>query len=113
MIEVETGTDLLILDLEMPYSQGIDVLELLFERKPLLPVVIHTLLTDHAAHNAVKRAAAFLEKRGNNIDSLKDVVSSVLRNAYPERFAAASDNSNTREYSVELEESGTEKTHIE
>jgi DNA-binding NtrC family response regulator len=84
LIDAEAGTDLLILDLEMPYSQGIEVLELLLNRRPLLPVIIHTLLTDQAANDAVKRAAAFLEKRGNNIDSLKDAVSSVLRKAYPD-----------------------------
>lgn len=86
LIDAETDTDLLILDLEMPYAGGPEVLELLFDRKPFLPVVIHTLLTDHAAHHSVQRAAAFLEKRGNNIDSLKEVVSSVLRKSYPDRF---------------------------
>jgi CheY-like chemotaxis protein len=86
MIEAEENPDLLILDLEMPYADGPEVLEQLLDRRPLLPVVIHTLMTDNANHEAVRRAAAFLEKRGNNIDNLKEVVVSVLRKSYPDRF---------------------------
>ncbi len=104
MIDAENCADLLILDLEMPYSEGPEGLELLFDRKPFLPVVIHTLLTDHAAHQAVKRAAAFLEKRGNNIDSLKEVVSSVLRKTYPDRFVSEAESSPDGESAQEIEE---------
>jgi CheY-like chemotaxis protein len=93
LIDERSDTDLLILDLEMPYSGGPEVLERLFDRQPFLPVVIHTLLTEHVGHQAVKRAAAFLEKRGNNIDNLKEVVLSVLRKTYPNRFVTPTDES--------------------
>ena len=79
--------DLLILDLEIPYIDGIEILEKLQREKNNVPVVVHTLLTHYANYPVVKRAAAFLEKQGNNITGLKQVVFDVLRNCYPARFS--------------------------
>ncbi len=56
-------------------------------------MVIHTLMTENVGHQAVKKAAAFLEKRGNNIDNLKEVVLSVLRKTYPNRFVTHTEES--------------------
>ncbi len=86
IIETETSGDLLILDLDMPYFGGPDVLEKLQLLKPSLPIVIHTLPTDLSTHEAVKKVAAFLEKKGTNIDHLKAVVRAVLQRSYPKRF---------------------------
>ncbi len=85
-IEASEPPDLLIVDLEMPCSEGPEVMETLLARNPLLPVVVHTFLTEEAAQEVCGRAAAFLEKRGNNIDHLKETVSRVLRRCYPHRF---------------------------
>ena len=84
MINGGASPDLLILDLEMPYGAGPEVLEQLRSRNPLIPVVIYTLLTDNAAHEAIQTAAAFLEKRGNNIEDLKTLVEEVLKKRYPQ-----------------------------
>jgi DNA-binding NtrC family response regulator len=86
LIDGATPADLLILDLEVPCFGAADLLEQLNSRKPLLPVVVHTLLTETSTLPGVNRAAAFLEKRGNNIDHLKDVVFAVLKRYYPNRF---------------------------
>ena len=85
-MEAKEPPDLLIVDLEMPCSGGPEALETLLERNPLLPVVVHTFLTEEAAQEVCERAAAFLEKRGNNIDHLKETVVTVLRKYYPHRF---------------------------
>lgn len=85
-LELDAGPDLVILDLDMPIYGGSELMDQLLDRRPLLPVVIHTLLTEHLAHQSIRRAAAFLEKRGNNIDHLKTVVLGVLRKCYPNRF---------------------------
>jgi DNA-binding NtrC family response regulator len=85
MIEEEKHPDLIILDLEMPYTNGPEVLEQLQGRMPSLPVVVYTLMTDHSTHGTLQKAAAFLEKRGNNIDDLKALVEKVLREWYPHR----------------------------
>jgi DNA-binding NtrC family response regulator len=86
LIDGPAPADLLILDLEVPCFGGADLMEQLNNRKPLMPVVVHTLITEPSALESVNRAAAFLEKRGNNIDHLKDVVFAVLRRYYPDRF---------------------------
>ena len=86
MTRADEPSELLILDLDMPYVSGLTILEELQNRKSSLPVVIHTLLTEHAKHPAVQRAAGFWEKRGDNIDGLKATVTQVLRKYYPRRF---------------------------
>jgi DNA-binding NtrC family response regulator len=83
MIDGGAKPDLLILDLEMPYAAGPDVLAELQNRIPLMPIVVYTLLNDQAANDASEKAAAFLEKRGNNIEDLKAVIDEVLRKWYP------------------------------
>jgi DNA-binding NtrC family response regulator len=85
IIETEVSGDLLILDLDMPYFGGPEILEKLQTLKPSLPVVVHTFPTDHSVHEAVKGVAAFLEKKGTNIDHLKSVVRAVLQRCYPKR----------------------------
>jgi len=85
LIKDEVQTDLVILDLEMPYSAGLDVLKQLLDQNPLVPIVVHTLTTDQAAHEATKMAAAFIEKRGNSIERLKTIVDEVLKKWYPHR----------------------------
>ncbi len=86
IIETDASGDLLILDPDMPYFGGSEVLEYLRNRIPSLPVVVHTFQTDCSAHEAVKNVAAFLEKKGTNIDHLKAVVRAVLQRCYPKRF---------------------------
>jgi DNA-binding NtrC family response regulator len=85
IIETDVSGDLLILDLDMPYFGGPEILEKLRTLKPSLPVVVHTFPTDHSVHEAVKSVAAFLEKKGTNIDHLKAVVRAVLQRCYPKR----------------------------
>jgi len=85
MLDVDERPDLLILDLEIPHVSGLEILKKLQDRKPPIPVVVHTFLTDYANHSAVRKAAAFVEKTGNNIDKLRAVILEVLRNWYPER----------------------------
>ena len=79
--------ELLILDLDMPYVRGVNILEKLLSQKPPMPVVVHTLLTEDTAHPVVERAAGFWEKKGNNIEGFKAMVGDVLRKWYPERFS--------------------------
>jgi CheY-like chemotaxis protein len=92
IIEASEPPDLLIVDLEMPCSGGPEAIEMLLARNPLVPVVIHTFLSEEAAQELCGRAAAFLEKRGNNIDHLKETVLRVLRRCYPDRFALSGED---------------------
>jgi len=86
MTEGAEPPDLLILDLDMPYVNGLTILDRLRERSPLLPVVIHTFLTEDVAVLNVRHAAAVVEKSGNT-DCLKAAVDEVFQQFYPHRFA--------------------------
>jgi DNA-binding response OmpR family regulator len=78
--------DLIILDLEIPYSGGPAILERLRRANSKLPVIIHAFATEDESHPAVKRTAAFVEKMGNT-DRLKATVLAVLRQCYPNRYS--------------------------
>jgi DNA-binding NtrC family response regulator len=66
---------LLILDLELPYLTELKVLEMLQERLPSLPVVIHSFPPESEEH--LPGAAVFLEKR-EDTHLLKEVVAELL-----------------------------------
>lgn len=85
MLSVNDLPDLLVLDLEIPDVSGLQILMQLQDREPLLPVVVHTFRTEYADHPAVKKAAAFVEKTGNHIDSFKAVIRGVLQRYYPQQ----------------------------
>jgi len=85
-VSIADPPDLLILDLEIPYSGGPAILERLRRVNSGLPVIIHAFATEDASHPAVKRTAAFVEKMGNT-DRLKTTVFEVLREYYPNRFS--------------------------
>ena len=79
--------DLLILDLDMTYLDGVEILNQFKNMKQSVPVVIHTLLTAYEDHPIIqKTAAVFLEKNGNNINSLKEKIAEVLRKNYRHKF---------------------------
>ncbi|MDY6837728.1 MAG: response regulator [Thermodesulfobacteriota bacterium] len=77
--------DLLILDLDLPYVNGLTILEELETRDRPLPVIVHTFHVEWRKHPAVQRAACFWEKRGNNIQGFKATVAEVLEKWYPRR----------------------------
>jgi CheY-like chemotaxis protein len=82
LLNARESPNLLVLDLELPDVSGLQILMELQNKKPLLPVVIHTFRTEYADHPAVKKAAAFVEKTGNHIDSFKTVIGEVLTKYY-------------------------------
>jgi len=71
--------DLLILDLDLPDSNELAVLEEVVSRTPALPVVVHTFLSEYAEHPSVLERAAFVEKKGSSVERLKEVVFDLLR----------------------------------
>jgi len=85
-VSIADPPDILILDLEIPYSGGPAILERLRRVNSVLPVIIHGFATEDASHPGVKQTAAFVEKMGNT-DRLKTAVFEVLREYYPNRFS--------------------------
>jgi len=70
--------DLLILDLDLSDAGEIEILESLKAQFPSVPVVVHSFLSDYNNCLDSLNAAAFVEKEGNSIDRLKEVVSELL-----------------------------------
>jgi DNA-binding response OmpR family regulator len=88
LLAATPSPQLLILDLEIPYDGGLAILEQLRRSYPSMPVVIHTLLTEHESHPDVAAAAAFVEK-GGDTERLKVVVREVLNKHYQRRLAGS------------------------
>jgi DNA-binding NtrC family response regulator len=87
IIEGNDPPQLLILDLEIPYLDELQVWARLQDYRPPLPVVIHTLLPEYPTHVTVPMAVTFLEKKGDT-DQLKSVVAEVINKNYPKEAAA-------------------------
>lgn len=84
-ISGEPSLDLAILDLEIPYTEGLSLLERIQNRRPPLPLVIHSFITEATDIWKEKPVASFVEKSGN-IEYLKLAVLELLQKFYPERF---------------------------
>ncbi|MDQ1240358.1 MAG: hypothetical protein QG577_2544 [Thermodesulfobacteriota bacterium] len=80
--------DLLILDLEIPLIDGMQLLEVLRTSIPRLPVIIHSFLEEHLNQPLLSSAAALVEKAGDT-DCLKRTVSDVMQQYYPEMFVSS------------------------
>ncbi len=75
--------DLLILDMDLPDASEIPVLEIIADRIPVLPVVIHSFSSDYCNHLSYPGITAFVEKSGNSVEQLKKVVSNVEKGGRP------------------------------
>ena len=83
--------NLLILDLDMPYVEGVRILEHIRKRNLCIPVVIHSFPAAYADHPTIQNQTVFVEKDGNNnnINNLKAAIAKALREHYPHRFTPA------------------------
>ena len=87
MIDGDDPPDLLILDLDIPFSGGLSILDKLQGRPSPLPVVVHSFLTEPMAGLDDRHTAAVVEKC-ENTDFLKSAVEDMLRRFYPHRFGS-------------------------
>ncbi len=78
--------DLLILDLEIPYIDGIAILDHLRDGDRKVPVVVHAFSVADVSRETDHYPITFVEKGGNTIDDLKTAVDKVLERFYPHRF---------------------------
>ena len=74
-----TPLDLLIFDLDLPDAGELEIFEKLSDRIPQLPVVLHSFRTDRDKFPEADRATVFVEKRGNSVERLKEVVAEILK----------------------------------
>ncbi len=86
MKEIESRSpDLLVLDLEIPYTDSFAILQKVQTRRPPLPVVIHTFLTEESERDKLSETEIYIEKSGN-LDHLRAAINDMLKKFYPERI---------------------------
>lgn len=76
--------DLLIIDPDLPDTDMASLFATLRDRIPMLPMVIHTFLSDYNDHPDVFYQIPFVEKHGSSIDHLKKTVYQILHQSDPE-----------------------------
>lgn len=82
MDDASRSPDLVIMDPDLPDMGEISLLEVMRQRRPDLPVVVHTFLAEYIDHPIVLSSAAVVEKDGRHVDRLKEVVEEVLTKFY-------------------------------
>jgi|SRR5208283_5968634 len=84
-LDSENGVDLLVFDLETPDADSSKIFEKTQNRRPPLPVVIHTFLTEESERDfSLNKGEIYIEKSGN-IEHLKTAIADMLNRFYPER----------------------------
>lgn len=69
--------DIIILDLDIPYLNGIDVLTKLRQTAPHTPVIVFSTFLEYKDAPVVQQASGFVEKTGD-IEALKNKITEVL-----------------------------------
>ena len=70
--------DLLILDPDLPDPDVAHILMELQDRVPKIPVIFHVFPQDFAQYASIMEDAVFVEKKGNSILELKQMVETLL-----------------------------------
>jgi len=78
--------DLLIIDLDLPGANELNLLKCLEDRIPVLPFVVHSYVSDYREFSSKYRAATIVPKQGSSSETLKDVIRDLLTKSYPKRF---------------------------
>ena len=74
MIDDNKKFDLVIIDPDLPDTEETSLFRKLQSLRPRTPVVIHTLIAEYLDHCSVLIEAVFIEKDGNSIERIKQVV---------------------------------------
>ena len=83
--------DLIILDSDLPDTDESSLLQKLKDRMPSLPVIIHKFDAGKANFADNFNGSTFVEKSGNSIERLKEVVFDILRRSDQQQTQIATD----------------------
>jgi DNA-binding NtrC family response regulator len=79
MVFARDDIDLLILDPDLPGSEGASLLKNLMDRIPVLPIVLHTYRRlDEERFILNERWCAIIEKTGDSVERIKEAVGRLL-----------------------------------
>ncbi len=71
--------DLIVLDLDLPFVDGLVIMDFIRKRNLNIQIIVHTCLVQQLAHPAIENAAGIIEKTGDNLDRLKGMVDEFAR----------------------------------
>jgi DNA-binding NtrC family response regulator len=71
--------DLVILDPDLPDGSDVNILDQILEKRPSLPIVVHTYHPQYLERPEPPENMATVEKTGTSIEGLKKVVLDLLR----------------------------------
>ena len=74
--------DLIIIDLDLPGANEVNLLKCLEDRDPPLPFIIHGDLFSYVGSTSPVSKVVFVQKQGNSSETLKDVVLNLLKGYY-------------------------------
>lgn len=77
--------DLIILDPDFPDLEESALVKKLRNRIPVLPVIFHTHPGDDESFARLFSEAVFVEKQGNSVEHLKQLVSNILSDMQPDQ----------------------------
>ena len=75
--------DLIILDPDLPDADDSGLLDVVLDRVPALPVIVHTHLSDYKPESNGRQNVIFVEKRDTSVERLKQVVLEALIDDHP------------------------------
>jgi DNA-binding NtrC family response regulator len=76
---------LLIIDADLPDTDGLDTLKKLKNRMPSLPIIVHGFSSDYRKNHEASGPVVFVEKMGKSVERLKEVAAGMLQKADPRR----------------------------
>ena len=79
-----TPPNLIIFDLDLPYTSGLDALKRLQDLVPPIPTIIYSDLTEYEGHPDIQKTEAFVEKNDDPA-RLFDAVNGVIAKHYQSR----------------------------
>ncbi len=85
VIRGEEAPDLLILDPDLTYPDGMAILEELHKLIHPFPVIVHSFPMESQSYQEMPHVAASVEK-SESTDCLKSTITTVLKFRYPERL---------------------------
>lgn len=78
LLERQDIPDLMIIDPDLPDSEGVGMFTRLRKITPDIPVVVHSCQMDDLDQYDEFNIAAFIKKEGNSVELVKTVISAVL-----------------------------------
>jgi len=78
-LNVENPPDLMVIEIDLPVSIGLNALERVQNLVPHIPQIVYTLFTDYENHPTVQKADDFIEKNEDLHDLLYSI-SAIIEN---------------------------------